>query len=196
MPRNLKTYQTSMGFFDLAVAAPSMKAALEAWGSKNNLFHQGFAQEVDDIDVVAATMKRPGVVLKRPVGSDGPFLEQADLPASLPAHKRGSRKPPSTPIKRGRALDDKAAREAAKEYEREERKRDRERAKLEAERARRERAISKVEAQREKAKRDHENRLREMETERAALDRRFEAEELRWKRQMEKFQNELKHARK
>ncbi len=99
-----------MGFFDLAVAAPSMKAELEAWGSKNNLFHQGFAQEVDDIDVVAATMKRPGVVLKRPVGSDGPFLEQANLPASLPNHKRGARKPPSTPIKRRRALDDKSTR--------------------------------------------------------------------------------------
>ncbi|MDI4234164.1 hypothetical protein OZ411_15225 [Bradyrhizobium sp. Arg237L] len=32
MARKLKTYQTSLGFFDLAVAAPSMKAALEAWG--------------------------------------------------------------------------------------------------------------------------------------------------------------------
>ena len=34
MPRKLKTYQTSQGFYDLAVATPSMKAALEAWGSK------------------------------------------------------------------------------------------------------------------------------------------------------------------
>src|SRR6478672_9602980 len=34
MARKLKTYTTSVGFFDLAVAAPSMKAALEAWGSK------------------------------------------------------------------------------------------------------------------------------------------------------------------
>jgi hypothetical protein len=33
MARKLKTYQTSLGFFDLAVAAPSMKAALEAWGA-------------------------------------------------------------------------------------------------------------------------------------------------------------------
>jgi hypothetical protein len=31
MPRTFKTYQTSIGFFDLAVAAPSMKAAAEAW---------------------------------------------------------------------------------------------------------------------------------------------------------------------
>lgn len=185
-----------MGFFDLAIAAPSMKAALEAWGSKNNLFHQGFAHEVDDIDVVSATMARPGVVLKRPVGSNAPFREHAGLPASLASKKHRTRKTPEVSPRPRRALDDRAVQEAAKEYEREERKRDRERAKLEAERRRRERAISKIEAQREKAKRGHENRLREMETERAALDRRFEAEELRWKKQMEKFQNELKRSRK
>jgi colicin import membrane protein len=60
MARKLKTYQTSLGFFDLAIAAPSMKAALEAWGSKSNLFHQGFAREVDDPKVIAATMLKPG----------------------------------------------------------------------------------------------------------------------------------------
>jgi len=31
MVRKLKVYQTSQGFFDLVIAAPSMKAALEAW---------------------------------------------------------------------------------------------------------------------------------------------------------------------
>ena len=68
MPRKLKTYQTSQGFYDLAIAAPSMKAALEAWGASSNLFHQGFAKEVDDEEVIAATMEKPGVVLQRPVG--------------------------------------------------------------------------------------------------------------------------------
>src|SRR6266403_617146 len=81
MARKLKTYQTSLGFFDLAIAAPSMKAALEAWGADSNLFHQGAAKESKDPDVVAATMAKPGVVLKRPVGSDGPFTEHADRPA-------------------------------------------------------------------------------------------------------------------
>lgn len=50
MPRRLKTYTTSAGFFDLAVAAPSMKAALEAWGSTRNLFHEGFAKASEDRD--------------------------------------------------------------------------------------------------------------------------------------------------
>jgi colicin import membrane protein len=39
MTGKLKTYQTSLGFYDLAIAAPSMKAALEAWGAGSNLFH-------------------------------------------------------------------------------------------------------------------------------------------------------------
>lgn len=34
MARKLKTFQTSLGFYDLAIAAPSMKAALEAKASK------------------------------------------------------------------------------------------------------------------------------------------------------------------
>ena len=74
MPRKLKTYQTSLGFYDLAIAAPSMKAALDAWGAGSNLFHQGVARESGDAEVVAATMSKPGVVLRRPVGSAGPFV--------------------------------------------------------------------------------------------------------------------------
>jgi hypothetical protein len=62
MARKLKTYQTSLGFFDQAIAAPSMKAALEAWGADSNLFHQGAAKESDDPDVIVATMAKPGVV--------------------------------------------------------------------------------------------------------------------------------------
>src|SRR6195952_1548558 len=69
--------------FDQAIAAPSMKAALEAWGADSNLFHQGAAKESDDPDVIAATMAKPGVVLKRPVGSNGPFGEHAGLPTGL-----------------------------------------------------------------------------------------------------------------
>jgi colicin import membrane protein len=60
MARKLKTYQTSLGFFDLAIAAPSMRAALQAWGSNSNLFHQGVAKEINDSEVVAATMAKPG----------------------------------------------------------------------------------------------------------------------------------------
>jgi colicin import membrane protein len=102
MVRKLKIFETSLGFFDLAIAAPSMKAALEAWGADSNLFHQGVAKESDDPDVVAATMAKPGVVLRRPVGSDGPFSEHADLPTHLSDNepKDGPRRARATPRKR------------------------------------------------------------------------------------------------
>lgn len=77
MARKLKTYQTSLGFFAQAIAAPSMTAALEAWGADS------VARESNDPDVFAAAMAKPGVVLKRPVGADGPFGEHANLPTAL-----------------------------------------------------------------------------------------------------------------
>jgi hypothetical protein len=62
MARKLKIYQTSLGLFDQAIAAPSMKAALEACGADSNLFHQGAAKESDDPAVIAATMAKPGIL--------------------------------------------------------------------------------------------------------------------------------------
>jgi colicin import membrane protein len=61
--RNLKTYQTSLGCYDLAVAAPSMKASLEVG---THLFNQGVAKESGDAEVVAAPMPKPGIVLSAP----------------------------------------------------------------------------------------------------------------------------------
>src|SRR3984893_878948 len=83
MAKKLKTYETSLGFFDLALAAPSMKAVLAACGAESTLFHQGAAKQSEDADVVAATMAKPGIMLKRPVGSNGPFKEHAELPTNL-----------------------------------------------------------------------------------------------------------------
>lgn len=57
-----------------------MKAALEAWGAGSNLFHQGHGKKTQDPHVVAATMAKPGMVLKRPAGSSGRYAEHAGLP--------------------------------------------------------------------------------------------------------------------
>ena len=43
-----------------------MKAAAEAWRSDTDIFKKGFAKETDDPKIVAATMAKPGVLLKRP----------------------------------------------------------------------------------------------------------------------------------
>jgi colicin import membrane protein len=171
MPRKLKTYQTSLGFFDQAIAAPSMKAALDAWGAESNLFHQGAARETDDPEAVATTMAKPGVVLRRPVGSSGPFTEHAALPTDLAGdvggrsvrHRPKSNKPPAG------KTDEKAARQAALEYERTERQRAIERRKEEAakakERQRREPPIAKAQAALDKAKREHDARAGAIEVE-------------------------------
>lgn len=80
MARKLKTFKTSIGFYDLAIAASSMKAATEAWGTDPDIFRKGHAVQTDDPTIVKATTSAPGVVFRRPVGSDGKFVENAALP--------------------------------------------------------------------------------------------------------------------
>ena len=202
MARKLKTYQTSLGFFDMAIAAPSMKAALEAWGSKSNLFHQGFANEVDDPDVIAATNAKPGVILRRPVGSDGPFKEDAELPSDLSREKLKGRpkKRRAKPAKRSPGkIDDQAVRRAALAYEKEQKQRDSQRRKEEAAsakaRERREQAIAKAQAAMDEAERAHQQRAGKIEIERAAIEERSRAEDDAWKRQKEKLEKGLRRAR-
>ncbi len=200
MARKLKTYQTSLGFFDMAIAAPSMKAALEAWGSNSNLFHQGVAKETDEPKVVAATMAKPGVVLRRPVGSSGPFAEHAALPRDLPGDAKGRPKQHRQSKKQAPSKSSvKAARRAALEYERTERQRQSERRKEEAtrakERQRRERAVAKAQTALDKAKREHDARFGAIEAERAALEMRSRAEDARWERQREKLDAAVRRAR-
>ena len=48
MARQIKVFRTHLGFYDLIVAAPSKKAALEAWGASPHLFAQGFAAETTE----------------------------------------------------------------------------------------------------------------------------------------------------
>jgi colicin import membrane protein len=138
MVRKLKVYQTSQGFFDLAIAAPSMKAALEAWGANSNLFHQGFAREVSDQATIKAALAKPGIVLKRPVGTSEPFGETAHLPTERQMTGRSRRSETSAGKTRrspDRPVDDKTARKAAQIYEKEERQREISRRKEKATRA-------------------------------------------------------------
>ena len=88
MPRALKTYRTAIGFHDAYVAAPSQKAALEAWGSDANLFARGMAELVTDPALTAEPLAQPGKVIKRPRGSVADHL--AALPAEAPARSRTS----------------------------------------------------------------------------------------------------------
>lgn len=178
MVRKLKTFTTSAGFFDLAVAAPSMKAALQTWDAGRNLFRDGFAKVSNDPDVVAATLSQPGVVLRRPVGSDAPYSEHPALPESLPVGKR--RRPAK-----------KAARRDGTRHESEPRK---ERLRKREE-ARRDRAIAAAEAALEKARHAHQARIADIEKAWAALERRLKSEEARWQKKKRDLENTIQRAR-
>jgi hypothetical protein len=200
MARNLKTYQTSLGFFDLAVAAPSMKAALEARGPDSNLFHQGAARATDDPDVTAATMAKPGVVLRRPVGSRGSFSEHAKLPTDLgragkqtnaarKSRGRRAKKAPSHPV-------GKVAQRAA---EREQNRRDHEQAREEAarqkERERLKRVVDRAQAALDMAEREHAKRVAAIRAEAEVLEKRSQAEDSRWDKEKERLEAALRRSR-
>lgn len=189
MARKLKTYQTSLGFYDLAIAAPSMKAALEAWGAGSNLFHQGVARETEDPDVVAATMSKPGVVLKRPAGSNGRFAEHSDLPSDLGTDGNGARREKRRPKPAKRAapeISERDARKAAADFEKERKRREAERRREEAsrekERERREKATAKAQAALDEAEREHEERAASIQAEADALEKRARAEDEGWEK--------------
>jgi hypothetical protein len=203
MARKLKTYQTSLGFFDLAIAAPSMKAALEAWGADSNLFHQGAAKESKDPDVIAATMAKPGVILRRPVGTDRPFSEHAELPTDLggsrPTKAARKSKGPKAKQRSSRPVDKAAERKAALAFEKEQKRRERERASEEAarqkDRERRQQAIDKAQAALDKAEQEHARRAAVIQAEVEALEKRSQAEKARWDKEKERLEAALRRAR-
>ena len=69
MAKKLKVFRTPIGFHDAYVAAPSQKAALEAWGADSNLFAQGIAEQVEDPELMEEPLANPGKVIKRVRGS-------------------------------------------------------------------------------------------------------------------------------
>jgi colicin import membrane protein len=117
-----------------------------------------------DPAIVAATTAKPGIVLRRPVGSNGPFSEHAELPKDTFIGKVKGRpaKPQPKTKEPARKIDDKAGRDAALAFEREQKRRENARRKEEAawekERKWREQAIAKAERALEQAKREHEER--------------------------------------
>ena len=123
----------------------------------------------------------------------------ASYPKDLPIDKVKERpaKPRATTREPpAQKVDDKAAREAALAFEREQKRRDSERRKdetaREKETKRREQAIAKAETALEEAKRNHETKVEEIREDRAALDRRSQAEDARWEKQKGKLETALR----
>ncbi|MGV3553994.1 MAG: hypothetical protein ACO1OD_01935 [Croceibacterium sp.] len=97
MPRKLKVFRTPIGFHDAYVAAPTKKAALEAWGTDANLFARGTAEEVTDATLTAAPLERPGEVIRVSRGDLAAQLKALGPRKKLPA--RGKAEAKRTPAK-------------------------------------------------------------------------------------------------
>jgi hypothetical protein len=80
--RKLKVYSTPIGFHDALVAAPSQKAALEAWGAGTNLFSQGSAHVVTDPRLTKVPLEHPGQVVRLLRASEAEQLAALDKPES------------------------------------------------------------------------------------------------------------------
>jgi colicin import membrane protein len=206
MPRKLKTFITNVGFFELALAAPSMKAALEAWGMGHNAFQHGFAKQTDDPKIVAATMAKPGIVLRRPVGTKGAFKEDAELPTELwkltPTKAEPRKAKAKAPAKRKTAAksvkgeDKKAEKAAVLSFEKAKQQRDatrqkdeeREQAQRAKDQARIERALAKADDALERAEARHDETMAAIAAEQEKLDRRIAAEKTRWAAERSKLE--------
>ena len=124
MPRKLKVFRTSTGFHDAYVAAPSRKAALEAWGADADLFARGVAEQVTDPKLMAAPLERPGEVIKLSRGDLAAQLKalgprekkaKAKLQEPKPAAKPTEAAKPKPPPKRDRVDAAEAALKAARQ---------------------------------------------------------------------------------
>jgi hypothetical protein len=212
MPRKLKTFITNIGFFELALAAPSMKAALEAWGMGHNAFQHGFAKQTDDPKIVAATMAQPGVVLRRAVGTRGEFKVQAELPKDLwkltpskaasPEPKTKEAAKPHPKPKPVKSENKKAEQAAILSFEKAKQQRDaaREKAASQAEarrekdQARIERALAKADEAMERAEAKHREILAAIEEDQEKLDRRAASEKARWETERTKLKDNRERA--
>lgn len=223
MAKKLKVYRTSIGFFELAVAAPSMKAAAEAWGVMTDVFSRGFAEQTEDPKAVEAALASPGVVLRRPVGSQDVFSAKAALPKDETVARRPAPRAANSNTKgeidakaaekarrdeaAARAQDEKRRAEAKRRQEAEEaaaREREarrlaeekrRKEAEEERARKRREQLIAKADASLERAKARHDEAVQALGKRRKELDADEAREAQQWEREQREHAEAIKEAR-
>ncbi|HLV08517.1 MAG TPA: hypothetical protein VKY80_12655 [Croceibacterium sp.] len=163
MPRKLKVFRTAIGFHDAYVAAPSQKAALEAWGADANLFARGVAEQVTDPELMEEPLARPGEVIRRSRGDLATHLKalgpRKKRPSKAPAKAAASKKAakPKPPPKRDKVDAAEAAlRETRERQAKEIRALEAERAaverRIEAARAKHGKQLERLERARNKAK--------------------------------------------
>lgn len=100
MPRKqkFKVFRTPIGFHDAYVAAPSQKAAMQAWGSDADLFARGIAERVDDPELMREPLENPGKVIRRLRGTMAEQL--AALPKDAPPQRAKASSPEPKALRR------------------------------------------------------------------------------------------------
>ena len=180
----MKVFRTAIGFHDAYVAAPSQKAALEAWGADSNIFAQGIAEQVDgDSAPAKQALAEPGTVVKALRGSAEEHVKA--LGKAVAKRAKGatdspsprSRKGASRPLPLAGVREKKPSRAALDKAE----------AALE-ERERKHRAkLLKLEAEAEALRRQRRELERDHARERQALKETLRDEESRYDRAREKW---------
>jgi hypothetical protein len=115
MPR-MKTYEAEIdGLHQWVVAAPSQRAALDAFGVHQDLFGQGLARVTDDPAATKAAQASPLTPLRRAKGSKAPFspIEGGGLDVWKKAATAGAKSASAKPKPRSRARLDQAERALA-----------------------------------------------------------------------------------
>jgi flagellar motility protein MotE (MotC chaperone) len=125
--QKLKVFRTPIGFHDAYVAAPSQKAALEAWGADGNLFAQGIAEQVTDPELMEEPLASPGKVIKRVRGSTDEHFAALDRTARPKSKAQAddieeSSKPKTKPKPRPRRDELDAAEQVLEKVEKKQRK--------------------------------------------------------------------------
>ena len=122
-----------------------------------------------------------------------------DLGGGGPTKAARKAKGPKARKSSSRPVDKAAERKAALAYEREQRRRDLERAKEEAarqkERERRQQAVDKAQAALDKAEQEHAKRAAAIQAEIEALEKRSQVEKARWEREKERLEAALRRTR-
>ncbi|MBO9516449.1 MAG: hypothetical protein J7493_00125 [Porphyrobacter sp.] len=112
MPRaqKLKVFRTPIGFHDAYVAAPSQKAALEAWGSDADLFARGVAERVEDPELAREPLEHPGEVIRRLRGTEAEQIAALPKPQKPAVGKQAEAKPkPAKPSVKPKPRPDRTA---------------------------------------------------------------------------------------
>jgi hypothetical protein len=87
----LKVFRLPIGFHDAYVAAPSQKAAAEAWGTDASVFARKDAELVTEPELTREPLAHPGTVVKRLRGTAAEQIAALGKgePAPVPRRKPG-----------------------------------------------------------------------------------------------------------